>query len=1157
MGKNFVLSIYFFILIFFHCISTKPEKKDILHPFDLRCEMLCNPMGVDVLQPRLSWKLNSQQRDQFQSAYRILVASDPETLAQDHGDLWDSGKILSSQSAWIAYKGVPLKSGMFCYWKVKVWDKKNRASEWSEPAFWSMGLLRASDWKAQWIGLDQPAGKDDVKSLRTRLSARMLRKEFEIPEIPQRGVVYMSGLGLSELYINGHKIGDQVLSPGLTEYKKRIFYVTHDVTSFLQKGRNAIGVMLGNGRYFPPRNDEHVESISYPKLLFQMHLEYKNGKIDTLLSDTTWKITTQGPILANNEYDGEIYDARKEMRGWTLPHFDDTQWEHARGVQPPGGKLVSQMMNPIKITQTLQPVDVRPQRSGVYIVDMGQNMVGWIQIQVHRPKPGQMIRMRFGETLTPHGELFTANLRTAQAEDIYICRGDSLEIYEPHFTYHGFRFVEIIGYPGDLQPADIIGKVVHDAVEPTGTFTCSHPILSRIYHNCVWGIRGNYRSIPTDCPQRDERQGWLGDRAIEAKGESYVFHIYPLYKKWLNDISDAQTEEGQIPNVAPTYWKVYRDNVTWPGAFLFLTDMLFSQYGDTEMVRIHYPAMAKWMHYMKKYLKDSLMTQDVYGDWCVPPESQNLIHTKDLRRKTPPELIGTAYFYQEAKLMAKFARLLGFSKDAQEYSALADQLKKAFHAHCFDSAKNQYGNGSVTSLLLPLAFHMVPESNLEKVKEALFEKILGEYEGHIATGLLGTQWILRTLSDLGRIDVAYRLATHTSYPSWGYMVQKGATTIWELWNGDTADPSMNSGNHVMLIGDLVIWLYEYLAGIQPDPDHPGFARFQLRPNPIDDLTEVRASFQSNYGLIHSHWKIEKGRFLWNVTIPANTKARVYVPCANEKWVKESGKPAKKAKGVRLIQMESNRVVYEVGSGTYQFVVEPYVPIHKPISQVETPQIFPKDTSSAFPAKIHISMSSSTPGAQIRYTLDGTEPDTTSFLYIAPFETDRFVILTARAFKKGMQPSYKKISVIDIFHPDINGFRYRYYEGKWNVLPDFSKLRAKKNGTVTTLDLSKIKMRQDNYGILFEANLRIPLAGEYTFYLASDDGSRLFIDHQKVVENDSLHALTEKKGKIWLSEGKHSIRIEYFENSLEEMLLLDIEGPHLPRTHLPMAMVYLK
>lgn len=1155
MREKVILPMCIFILLLLHC--QKPQEKLILRPLDLRCEMLSNPLGVDVPRPRLSWKLESQERDQMQTAYHILVASAPETLAQNRGNLWDSGKVLSSQSVWISYQGIPLSSGMGCYWKVKVWDKKNRESEWSQPAFWTMGLLRESDWKASWIGLDKPMGKDDGKSLHTRLSARMLRKEFEIHEIPRRATVYMSGLGLSELYLNGKKIGDQVLSPALAEYSKRVFYVTHEVASFLQKGQNAIGVLLGNGRYFPPRNDEHVDSISYPKLLFQMILEFKNGEMDTIVSDTTWKITTNGPIVANNEYDGEIYDARKEIPGWNLPHFDDTQWKPAARVHSPGGKLVSQLMNPIKITQTLKPVEILSRTRGTYILDMGQNMVGWIQIRIPHPKPGQTIRMRFGETLGPKGELFTANLRTAKAEDVYICRGDSVEIYEPRFTYHGFRYVEISEYPGNLQPADVTGKVIHDAVEPVGTFTCSHPILSRIYYNCVWGIRGNYRSIPTDCPQRDERQGWLGDRCIEAKGESYIFNIYPLYRKWLNDISDAQTEEGQIPNVAPTYWKVYQDNVTWPGAFLFLTDMLFTQYGDTEIVRVHYSAMAKWINYMKKYLKNGLMTKDVYGDWCVPPESPHWIHTKDFRRKTPPELIGTAYFYQEAKLMTKFATLLGISKDAQAYTQLAEQLKTALNTYCFDSTKNQYGNGSVTSVLLPLAFHMVPESKMEEIKEALLEKIVGEYESHVATGLIGTQWILRTLSDLGRIDIAYRLATNTSYPSWGYMVQQGATTIWELWNGDTADPSMNSHNHVMLIGDLVIWLYEYLAGIQPHPESPGFSRFQLKPNPIEDLTEVEATFESIYGTIRSHWKIENGKFIWNVTIPTNTKATIYVPASHEKWVKESGKPAKKAKGVRFLKMESNRVLYEVGSGSYQFVVQPYLSMQQVEPQVETPQIFPKDTSAAFPAKIHISMGCATPGAQVRYTLDGTDPDTTAPVYIAPFETDRYVILTSRAFKRGMKPSYKKVSVIDIYHPEKNGFRYSYYEGKWNRLPDFSKLRPRKIGITHSLDLSQIKMREDHYGVILEGKIQIPVDGEYHFHLASDDGSRLWIDQQKVVENDSLHSLIEKKGKIWLSEGKHSIRIEYFEAEREDMLLLDIEGPHIPRTHLPTAMVELK
>jgi alpha-L-rhamnosidase len=1143
------------LFLFVHCAKRKSDADRLFVPERLRCEFLKDPLGIDTPNPRLSWSFRPAVRSQIQTAFRVLVAGSLESLQTDRGDWWDSGKVPSDRSVDVRYAGRKLASGASCWWKVKVWNKDNQESNWSESAFFSMGLLSDSDWKAVWIGLDKPASQDDIQSWLTRLSARMLRKTFEIPKKLKRATVYYSGLGLSELHLNGKKVGDAVLSPGLTEYSKRVFYVTYEVTSLLKEGGNAVGAVLGNGRYFPPRRDEHVQAIHFPKLMFQLHLEYEDGSAENVVSDETWKLTTDGPILANNEYDGEMVDARKEIPGWDLPNFDDSKWATAQKVEPPSGKLVAQMIRPIKITQTLESVQISRPKPNVSIFDMGQNLVGWVRLKIKGAKSGAAIRLRFAETLQKGGNLYTANLRSAKAEDVYITKGDSVEVYEPRFTTHGFRFVELTGYPGTPDSGTIVGRVIHDDIEPSGTFDCSNSMINRIYQNAVWGVRGNYRSIPTDCPQRDERQGWLGDRAVASKGESYLFDIHALYAKWLDDIEDAQSDSGSIPDVAPTFWKRYTDNTTWPGAYLLIANMLLTQYGDSGVVRRHYPSMKKWMQYMAKYMKNGLMTKDTYGDWCVPPETLNLIFSRDPKRITPGDCIGTAYFYYEARLMQKFAGMLDLPDDVRAFGDLADGLKKALNEKLFDKTLVRYANNSATSNLLPLAFGMAPESGRQKIFGNIVEKIMGDADGHMVVGLVGAQWIMRTLTQFGRPDVAYLLAGNSTYPSWGYMVESGATTVWELWNGNTAEPSMNSQNHVMLIGDLLIWLYENLAGIQPDPEKPGFRHILMKPVPVGDLAYVRASHRSPYGLIESSWKIQNGQFLWNITVPPNSEATVYVPAPEEKLVKESGRPAKKAKGVRFLRIEDGRIVYAVKSGSYAFSVQNYKPIIAIKPVVSTPVILPADTSAAYPSDIQVQIRCRTEGAQIRYTLDGTEPTERSPLYEAPFQTDGTVTVTAKAFKQGATPSYSRITSIDVYRTEINGLNYVYYEGEWTALPDFKKLRPRKTGSAIGFDVGKIKMRRDYFGIVYRGMIRIPSDGEYVFFLGSDDGSRLVIDDSTVVVNDFVHSMTEKTGAIGLTKGKHRIEVEFFEATGDEGLSAGIQGPSLPRQAVPTSFLF--
>jgi alpha-L-rhamnosidase len=1052
----------------------------------MKCEYRINPQGIDVTLPRLSWELQSKERGVVLSAYQMLVASTPEQLAKDTGDLWDSGKVASDQSTQVPYAGKPLASEKRCYWKLRVWNAQDEASAWSETAKWSMGLLKQSDWLGKWIGLDGGEGEsklvyDDIakaswiwfpgpspaasapagncwfrtmlvipggatiqsavahvgvdnwcemsvngdivgstgdfkqtkefdiaaklhsggnviaveaenagdgpnpaglvasivvrlndgstqqlisgdgwrvtdkeqadwakpgcddskwskaqvlggfdmapwtgggKSDNSRLAARMLRREFEAKKAVVRATVSICGLGLFELHLNGSKVGNDVLVPGQTEFKKRVLYMTYDVTDRVKEGRNAVGVMLGNGRFYAPRFTQPTatNTFGYPKMMFQMRTEYADGTSETLVSDAAWKLTTKGPVQANNEYDGEEYDARLEMPGWDAPGFDDSAWETAKEVAGPGGVLSAQMAEPIRVMEIVKPVAVKQPKPGTYVYDMGQNMVGWCRLSVQGPE-GTEVKLRFAETIKDDGSLYLDNIRGAKVTDLYTLKGGGGEVYTPRFTYHGFRYVEVTGYPGEPTLAALEGQVVHDAVAEAGSFGSSNPLVNRIHKNIYWGTRGNYRSFPTDCPQRDERQGWLGDRSAECKGESYLFDIAALYGKWVGDMEDGQRDDGSVSDVCPTYWPLYNDNVTWPSTFVIAPDMLYTQYGDTRVIERHYDGMKKWIEHMRGYMKDDLIAKDNYGDWCVPPEEKTLIHSKEEKRKTPAELLASSYFIYDVRLMAKYAGMLKKDDDRAAFAALADRMTAAFNKKFWDADKGYFGNGSETSQVLPLAFGIAPEASRGPAFKYLADKIMNEGNGHLATGLIGGQWLMRLLSDNGRADIVYTMASKEDYPSWGYMISKDATTIWELWNGDTADPAMNSHNHVMLVGDLGIWFYEYLGGIQADPLKPGFKHVVMKPHPVGDLKHVSAMHQSLHGLVSSEWNMDGGNFVWRIQIPANTSATVSVPVQGDNVVEEGGAPAETATGVKFLRRDEGYAIYEVGSGSYTFVTD--------------------------------------------------------------------------------------------------------------------------------------------------------------------------------------------------------------------------------------------
>lgn len=941
-------TLLFIFLTFGSVMFTSCSSESKITVGSLRVETRTEPFAVDVLQPRLSWEIKSKERNVIQKAYRILVASTKEKLDKGDADLWDSGKVRSDKSIQVPYDGKQLQSRQKCFWKVRVWCGKDGKS-WSETGFWQVGLLNETDWKAKWIGLDRTF-EGDVLDENSRLSARYFRKEFEFNDTIANARLYISGLGLYELYVNGMKVDNDVLSPAPTDYTQQVMYNTYDLTAFMNSGLNTVGVILGNGRFFNVRQNYKpwkIHNYGFPKMLFQLEIKGKSGLEKYIISDSDWKVTADGPIRSNNEFNGEEFDSSKEFNGWNKNGFDDSAWLPVDLTTDPGenrryfadsvpqnnepktphgdltlkkARRVAQLNENMKIMARIKPVSIKELKSGVYILDLGQNIAGWLKIQVVGQK-GQKIQLRFAESLNQDGSIYVENLRSAKATDIYTLKGQGSEVWEPRFVYHGFRYVEITGWPGIPKPENFEGEVVSDVMATTGYFNSSDAMLNSIYKNAWWSIAGNYKGMPVDCPQRDERQPWLGDRTVGALGESFIFDNQRLYSKWLDDIQQAMSQEGQISDVSPNYYNYYTDNVTWPATYFTIADMLYQQFGDLYSIKKHYPSMKKWMNYMKsKYMKDYIMTRDKYGDWCMPPESPEMIHSQDPARITDGNLIATAYFYKLSQLMKKFAGLLELKDEAADYDKQAAAIAGAFQKKFYNAKARQYGNNTATANILPLAFGLVPVEDAKEVFKNVEKVIEIDNKGHISTGVIGTAWLMRTLCDNGRGDLAFKIATNKTYPGWGYMVEKGATTIWELWNGDTANPKMNSQNHVMLLGDLIIWYYENLAGIKCAPDSPGFGKIIMKPDFTEGLSFVNSSYKSMHGLIKSSWKKGEDALKWDIEIPANSVAEVYLP-GDRNSVYESKTPAKKVKGIKYLRSENGRSVFLIGSGSYSFEVK--------------------------------------------------------------------------------------------------------------------------------------------------------------------------------------------------------------------------------------------
>ena len=874
----------------------------------LTVEGLPSPLNVESSSPRLGWIIASSDRDVMQTSYHILVASSPELLDSGKGDIWDSGIVRSDQSVWVPYAGRKLADNTRCYWKVKVATTRGD-SPWSEPAEWGMGIVGEGHWGGRWIGWEAPF-EWDIEDSHSRMSSRYLRKEFDTANKDiRRATVHISGLGMYELYINGKKVSDDVLAPAPTDYRRTTLYNSYDVTGLL-KGNgeaNAVGVTLGNGRFYTMRQNYKpykIPTFGYPKMRMNLIIEYTDGTKQRVNSDEKWALTAQGPIRSNNEYDGEIYDARLELGDWTLPGYDDSGWLKAQRAELPYGTLRGNTSPNMKVMRTLKPKSVR-RLGDRYMVDFGQNMAGWIKIAVSDVTKGDTVTIRYSELVTPDStRLDVENLRHAQSTDRYIANGtENGRQWSPKFSYHGFRFVEISGM-NNLSSDDIVAEVVFDNLPDNGSFTSSNPVMNAIHRNAWWGISSNYKGVPVDCPQRDERQPWTGDHCMGTWGENFLFDNAMFYAKWMDDIRESQREDGCIPDIAPAYYNYYTSDMTWSSSLPVVCDMLYEQTGNSMPVIRNYGAMKKWMNHIRADFtsKEGLITADKYGDWCVPPEKPDLIHSQDPARKTDGTLIASAYYYKVCQLMAKFARMQGLDSEAQEWLSDGEKVKNAFNRKFLTVNKGTspvktphilypdsifYGNNTATANILPLAFDMVPEEYRQAVADNLIKTIILTNNGAISTGVIGVNWLMRELSRIGRGDVAAMLASNTKYPSYGYEISKGATTIWELWNGDTANRRMNSANHVMMLGDHLNWYYQDLAGFNPAA--PGYKKILLKPDfSIQQMDSVSATYRTPYGLLGSSWVKTPMHIDWKIQIPCNTTAEVCVPTPYRKSVKVKG-----------------------------------------------------------------------------------------------------------------------------------------------------------------------------------------------------------------------------------------------------------------------------
>jgi alpha-L-rhamnosidase len=881
----------------------------------LRTEYKENPVGIDARKPRFSWQLQAVDRGVMQAAYQIRVARTAADLQAGKNLVWDSGKTVSDESIHRVYEGPALQSAERYYWQVRIWDASGKDSGWSDAAYFEMGLLAAADWKASWIEPDLP---EDTKKSNP---APMLRREFKLYGAIERARAYVTSHGLYEAYLNGQRVGDQVFTPGWTSYHKQLQYQTYDVTNLLRSGDNAIGVLLGDGWYrgnlaWGSKRNIYGERLA---LLLQIEVTYKDGRKELITSDQSWKAST-GPILMSEIYHGETYDARLEKAGWNAPGFDDKQWLGVKVAHHSKTILTAPAGPPVRRIEEIKPVKIFKTPAGETVVDFGQNLVGWVRLKV-QGAAGTTVTIRHAEVLDKAGNFYTENMRAAKTTLRYTLKGSGVETYEPHFTFFGYRYMAVEGWPGELTTDSLTSVAVHSDMARAGKFETSHALINQLQHNIQWGQKGNFLDVPTDCPQRDERLGWTGDAQVFARTAAFNYDVAGFFTKWLRDVAYDQYASGSVPHVIPDVLgsneRPAGGSAAWADASVIIPWTMYQSYGDRRFLEDQYPSMVKWVEYERKRAgEDYIWDGDQhFGDWLAFATTRSDYPGAT----TGKDLIATAMFAHSTDLLQRTARILGKQDDAAKYADLLTKIRAAFRRE-FVTETARVGEDTQTAYALALEFDLLPEAMRPMAAKRLAKEI--RERKHLTTGFVGTPYLCHVLGRYGYLDEAYLLLNREQYPSWLYPVKQGATTIWERWDGQKPDGTfqdkgMNSFNHYAY-GAIGEWMYRVMAGIEIDPAAPGYKHILIQPQPGGGFTSVKASHQTMYGRLSSAWTLKDSKFELAVEIPANTRATVRLPKAQLAGVTEGGQALAGGSVVTGARQDGDAVVVEIGSGQYRF-----------------------------------------------------------------------------------------------------------------------------------------------------------------------------------------------------------------------------------------------
>lgn len=876
----------------------------------LICNHLCEPLGVETPFPKLSWTLASGSGTGAQTAYQVLAASHPDILARAQGDLWDSGKVVSDQSLHVAYAGASLLSRQVVFWKVRVWDESDRASAWSAVGHFEMGLLQESDWKAQWVA--SPAGGTD---LGLAVAAPYLRKSLLLTQPVTEARLYWSGLGFCEVSINGQKVGDAALAPGFTRYDQSVLYQTADITAHLRLGENVFGALLGNGWYNGFAQDawdfRQAAWRDQPKLLLQAHISLADGTSLVLGTGCDWK-AADSPIRFDGLRNGEWYDACHERPGWDCPGYDDREWTPVRVARPPGGRMRSEQMPPMRVTQILHPIAVVRTARGSWIVDVGQNIAGFARIRVREPR-ATTVTLRYAESLDEQGELDTkaiAELVTSGEfqTDRYVAKGEGEEVWAPRFVYHGFRYVEIDGLSHAPTSDSVQACVMHTDLPVRGEFTCSSDLLNRIQQAARWSTLTNYHSIPTDCPHR-EKNGWTGDASLSSEQVLLNFDPVAAYRKWMQDFLDIQRPSGQLPGIVPTGgWGFnWGSGPAWDSALFLIPWHVYLYTGDSDLLRTMLPAMERYLQFALTMMCDGIADFGL-GDWC-PPTGGPSGHA------CPTAVTDTAWVYVMARVLAKACERCMEPASASRYHGIADTIRRAFRTRFVDGETGRVEGDCQTATATALYQGLLEPSEVPRFLDTLLRQLKDRGE-HLDTGILGAKYVMHTLAEHDLGEVGYRVASQTTFPSWGHWIAQGATTLWEMWDGG------GSHNHHMF-SDISAWFYQALAGIWPDEDDPGFHHIRFRPQVVAGLHYVRAHHDALYGRVSCEWRKRGDTLVLHVTVPVNCRATLFWPGAYGKDIRPLPHPDAAAhwQEAELPSEAGTATVFRLRSGAYGFTGE--------------------------------------------------------------------------------------------------------------------------------------------------------------------------------------------------------------------------------------------